>query len=167
MLVHSPACPLSSPRCLSSFQLPTSGLRIPPRSQSRTVRSLAAQAGSPSWTGKNTPNPKNGKHHFLHIDDFSREELWAMLETARTTKEKLKANDQSYKPLAGKTMSMIFTKPSSRTRISFETVRKLQQCSYLCKLHIFTRLCMLGIGLLQAGRPCSLPGPRYHPIWQA
>ena len=36
-------------------------------------------------------------------------------------KRKLKDGDD-YKPLAGKTMAMIFTKPSMRTRISFETV---------------------------------------------
>ena len=39
-------------------------------------------------------------------------------------KRKLKEGDESYKPLAGKTMAMIFTKPSMRTRISFETVRQ-------------------------------------------
>ena len=40
-------------------------------------------------------------------------------------KKALKEGDDSYKPLAGKTMAMIFTKPSMRTRISFETVRPL------------------------------------------
>ena len=38
-------------------------------------------------------------------------------------KEKLKSKDESYKPFAGLTMAMIFTKPSMRTRVSFETVR--------------------------------------------
>lgn len=38
-------------------------------------------------------------------------------------KEKLKNRDESYKPFAGLTMAMIFTKPSMRTRVSFETVR--------------------------------------------
>lgn len=46
-----------------------------------------------------------------------------MLDTAARVKAVVKSGDQSYKPLAGKTMSMIFTKPSMRTRISFETVR--------------------------------------------
>ncbi len=36
-------------------------------------------------------------------------------------KEKLKNRDESYKPFAGMTMAMIFTKPSMRTRVSFET----------------------------------------------
>ncbi|KAK9834642.1 hypothetical protein WJX74_006523 [Apatococcus lobatus] len=113
---------MSLPDQRSSLQLSTPLLRTDLRTRSKTCQHKAVQAGqTASWTGKETPDPKYGKHHFLHIDDFSREELWAMLETARKTKEKLKANDQSYKPLAGKTMSMIFTKPSSRTRISFET----------------------------------------------
>lgn len=37
-------------------------------------------------------------------------------------KEKFRQRDESFKPFAGKTMAMIFTKPSMRTRISFETV---------------------------------------------
>ena len=41
-------------------------------------------------------------------------------------KEKLKQKDESYKPFAGLTMAMIFTKPSMRTRVSFETVSELQ-----------------------------------------
>ncbi len=43
--------------------------------------------------------------------------------TVPQVKKTLKEGDDSYKPLAGKTMAMIFTKPSMRTRISFETVR--------------------------------------------
>ena len=46
-----------------------------------------------------------------------------MLDTAAKVKVAVKSGDQSYKPLAGKTLAMIFTKPSMRTRISFETVR--------------------------------------------
>ena len=42
-------------------------------------------------------------------------------------KKKLKQRDESYKPFAGMTMAMIFTKPSMRTRVSFETVSELQQ----------------------------------------
>jgi ornithine carbamoyltransferase len=44
-----------------------------------------------------------------------------MLKTAQEVKKKLKDGDDSFKPLKGKTMAMIFTKPSARTRISFET----------------------------------------------
>ncbi len=40
-------------------------------------------------------------------------------------KERLAARDESFKPFAGLSMAMIFTKPSMRTRVSFETVRSL------------------------------------------
>jgi len=38
-------------------------------------------------------------------------------------KARLKAGDRDYQPLKGKTMAMVFSKPSLRTRVSFETVR--------------------------------------------
>lgn len=41
-------------------------------------------------------------------------------------KEKFRQRDESFKPFAGKTMAMIFTKPSMRTRISFETVSYME-----------------------------------------
>ena len=81
----------------------------------------SAQTMRRTYTGARTAPPAVGGHHFLHIDDFSKEELVAMLSTARTVKDRLLRGDD-YKPLAGKTMAMIFTKPSMRTRVSFETV---------------------------------------------
>lgn len=83
---------------------------------------MAAGAPPGSWDGTKIALPNKG-HHFLHIDDFSKEELLAMLETAREVKARFKAGDESYKPFAGKSLAMIFTKPSMRTRVSFETVR--------------------------------------------
>lgn len=46
-----------------------------------------------------------------------------MLEKAKLCKAKFYTRDESFKPFAGQTMAMIFTKPSARTRVSFETVR--------------------------------------------
>ncbi len=77
-----------------------------------------------SYSGKSVAPPDKG-HHFLHIDDFSTDEIRAMLDSAAKVKARFKAHDESFKPFAGKTMAMIFTKPSMRTRISFETVRLL------------------------------------------
>lgn len=57
--------------------------------------------------------------HFLDIDKLSHEELKGILLTARQIKEKLKSGEV-HQPLAGKQLAMIFEKPSTRTRASFE-----------------------------------------------
>ena len=55
--------------------------------------------------------------HFLSIADWSPERLGEALDLA----ERLKADpDACGRPLAGKTLAMIFTKSSTRTRVSFE-----------------------------------------------
>ena len=54
--------------------------------------------------------------HFLDLRDFDRDRLNAMLETAA----QMKAGEVSSMPLAGKSIGMIFEKPSTRTRVSFE-----------------------------------------------
>ena len=65
------------------------------------------------------------KDNFISIADLSADEIHQTLELAVEIKAKLKAGED-YKPLAGKTMAMIFAKPSARTRISFETgIQKL------------------------------------------
>jgi ornithine carbamoyltransferase len=54
--------------------------------------------------------------HFLAIPDFSRPELLALFDLAI----RMKREDYAEKPLAGKTLGMIFAKSSTRTRVSFE-----------------------------------------------
>ena len=123
-------------------------------------------AAAESYSDKGVAPPDQG-HHFLHIDDFSTDELRAMLASAAKVgitvpwfiiefiamdphshaesvqvracntavrlhpqvKEKFRQRDESFKPFAGKTMAMIFTKPSMRTRISFETVSVQDSCA--------------------------------------
>jgi len=58
--------------------------------------------------------------HFLHIADFSKNELWDMLHLAKEIKTKFH-NREDYKPFNDQSLAMIFAKPSVRTRISFET----------------------------------------------
>ena len=53
---------------------------------------------------------------FLAIPDFTRDELYALFELA----EKMRDGKYKDKPLAGKTLAMIFMKASTRTRVSFE-----------------------------------------------
>ena len=60
------------------------------------------------------------KRDFLHITDFTTEEVWEVLELSKSIKAKLKSGED-YKPFANKTLAMIFAKPSARTRVSFET----------------------------------------------
>ena len=58
--------------------------------------------------------------HLLSIHDLSVEEVEKILDTAADLKAKLKAGIE-HKILAGKSMGMIFSKSSTRTRVSFET----------------------------------------------
>ncbi len=53
---------------------------------------------------------------FLQIPDFTKDELLALFELA----ERMRAGTYDRKPLAGKTLAMIFMKASTRTRVSFE-----------------------------------------------
>ncbi|SEW24753.1 ornithine carbamoyltransferase [Natrinema salifodinae] len=58
--------------------------------------------------------------HFLDIDDVSRDELSAILERASEYKRAQQAGED-HADLDGQTLGMIFQKPSTRTRVSFET----------------------------------------------
>lgn len=60
------------------------------------------------------------KKDFVHIDDWSADELKSTLELALEVKAKLK-NKEKYTPFKDHTLAMIFAKPSARTRVSFET----------------------------------------------
>ncbi len=60
------------------------------------------------------------KRDFLAITDFSNEEILEIMELAKEMK-KIQKSGKEYRPLKGKSMAMIFQKPSARTRVSFET----------------------------------------------
>jgi len=60
------------------------------------------------------------KKNFIHIDDWSTEELLATLDLAIEVKTKLK-NREAFQPFKDHSLAMIFAKPSARTRVSFET----------------------------------------------
>lgn len=59
------------------------------------------------------------KKDFLSLADISPQETWALLELAVQLKRE-QAQGQPRLSLAGKTLAMIFQKPSLRTRVSFE-----------------------------------------------
>lgn len=61
------------------------------------------------------------QRHFLDLSDFSSEDLRGLLDQAhaiKTVRNKDKVN--APKPLAGKVLAMIFDRPSTRTRVSFD-----------------------------------------------
>jgi ornithine carbamoyltransferase len=60
--------------------------------------------------------PDRPVRHFTQIPDFTREELLATLDLAA----RMKRGELAGRPLSGKTLAMIFTKSSTRTRVSFE-----------------------------------------------
>ncbi len=57
--------------------------------------------------------------HFLTIPDFSKDEYLKILDKAVSLKQEKKAG-KLHAALSGKTIGMIFEKPSNRTRVSFE-----------------------------------------------
>jgi ornithine carbamoyltransferase len=57
--------------------------------------------------------------HFTRIADWSRDELLAALDLADDLKERQQRSEEHHL-LPGRTLAMIFQKPSTRTRVSFE-----------------------------------------------
>jgi ornithine carbamoyltransferase len=58
--------------------------------------------------------------HFLHLSDFSNDQIWEILHLAKDLKTKFH-NKEDFKPFKNQSLAMIFAKPSARTRVSFET----------------------------------------------
>jgi ornithine carbamoyltransferase len=63
--------------------------------------------------------PPEAPRHFLDLDRLDSEELRGMLDTGFAYKR-----GRRERPLAGKTLAMIFEKPSTRTRVSFEVAMR-------------------------------------------
>jgi ornithine carbamoyltransferase len=80
--------------------------------------------------------------HFLRFSDFSLEELEYVFARTRWIKDKFKRYER-YWPLEDRTLAMIFEKPSTRTRMSFEAgMHQLGGAA----IYLFTRDSQLGRG---------------------
>jgi ornithine carbamoyltransferase len=66
----------------------------------------------------------DGVRHFLDLDEISKNDLRAMIDHSRAMKARRKKGDTAKGPLAGKTLAMIFDKPSTRTRVSFDVAMR-------------------------------------------
>jgi ornithine carbamoyltransferase len=62
--------------------------------------------------------------HFLDLTEIPVEELRGMIEQSRAMKRVKRAGGTPERPLAGKTLAMIFDKPSTRTRVSFDVAMR-------------------------------------------
>lgn len=58
--------------------------------------------------------------HFLSLEDLTREQFTDLLTLAQQLKQELRETGSNQPRLAGKTLGMVFQKPSLRTRVSFE-----------------------------------------------
>ena len=64
---------------------------------------------------------QNAPRHFLGLLDLSTAELRRILDmSAKMKKARVKGDPSAGRPLAGKTLAMIFDRPSTRTRVSFD-----------------------------------------------
>ncbi|KAI4316838.1 hypothetical protein L6164_024777 [Bauhinia variegata] len=95
---------------LSGITVSSSALRL-------RISCLASSAISADSSVKAKANLKD----FLHISDFDKATIMKILDRATEVKALLKSGDRTFQPFKGKTMVMIFAKPSMRTRVSFES----------------------------------------------
>ena len=65
------------------------------------------------------------RKHVLDLDDFSREEIAGVLESARSMKEVLGRDIKKVPALRGKVVVTLFYEASTRTRVSFEEAGKV------------------------------------------
>ncbi len=79
------------------------------------MRSLAREAAAIRGPGV----PHEPPRHFLDLDQFDNAALRGILDLGFAYK-----NGRRDRPLAGKTLAMIFEKPSTRTRVSFEVATR-------------------------------------------
>ncbi|VAI48456.1 ornithine carbamoyltransferase, chloroplastic [Triticum urartu] len=114
--------PTSTRRPRSLPLHPPSARPIAASSASAARRGVAAAAvSSPAAVPSTGKDAKQLPKDFLHINDFDKDTIMKILNRAIEVKAMIKSGDRSFQPFKGKSMAMVFAKPSMRTRVSFET----------------------------------------------
>src|SRR6185437_10629850 len=86
-----------------------------------TRRRLWSSARSPARRRNERSAVMSLPRHFLDLSDFTARDLRGLLDKARALKAGFKRGEEPReRPLAGKTLAMVFDKPSARTRVSFD-----------------------------------------------
>jgi ornithine carbamoyltransferase len=68
---------------------------------------------------------QNGIRHFLDLTEIPAADLRGIIAASRALKQQVKGHSRiADKPLAGKTLVMIFDRPSTRTRVSFDVAMR-------------------------------------------
>jgi len=85
---------------------------------SRTIETTAID-------GVDLPVGQSARKHVLDLDDYTREELAATMESTRSMTEVLRRDIKKVPTLRGKVVVTLFYESSTRTRISFEEAGKV------------------------------------------
>lgn len=106
---------------MAAFLAPTS--IIVPRKRALKRASVTCSLTAPAAAAAAAKGPELavGYKHFLHVDDLSSDEVQDVLQGAVNMKKRGSLQNEKFKPLENKMMSMVFAKPSARTRVSFES----------------------------------------------
>jgi ornithine carbamoyltransferase len=65
-----------------------------------------------------------GPRHFTDLSTVTADELRRIMDDAHARKARIKAGDRTDRPFEGKVLAMIFDKPSTRTRVSFDVAMR-------------------------------------------
>lgn len=125
-VLSTPVAKLSSSSSSSfsssfSLSIPCTPALAAARNRTRNAIRSSLTAPARAAAASKSPALPAPLRHFLHVDDFDRSELDTILSEAIRLKQADALNDPTFAPFSGRAMSMVFAKPSARTRVSFET----------------------------------------------
>ena len=96
--------------------------------QTSRIKATKARTGSPQPAGVRSTSLAQSpsyRKHVLDLDDFSREEIEAILQNTAVMKEVMHRDIKKVPTLRGKTVVSLFYEASTRTRVSFEQAGKI------------------------------------------